>query len=299
MMENLLRGTGVALVTPFANDKIDFGALGRIIEHVIDGGVDFIVSLGTTGEASTLTAQECKEVFHFTKETNDGRVPLVAGMFGGNWTDKVIQRFAEFELEGFAAVMSSSPSYIKPTQEGIYQHYLKLAEASPLPIIIYNVPSRTACNVSAETILRLAGESDKIIAVKEASGDVIQAMRIIKHRPEGFLVLSGDDQLTLPLLGAGADGVISVIANAFPFEFSAMVRHALEGNFGAARHYNELLLDIHPWLYADGNPPGIKAALELLGFCTGSVRLPQVPVSAQTRQGLKAALEELTLRRNS
>lgn len=297
-MENLLRGTGVALVTPFKDGEIDFDALGRIIEHVIDGDVDFIVSLGTTGEATTLTPEECKSVFEFTKEKNDGRVPLVAGMFGGNWTEKIISRFTEYQLEGFDAVMSSSPAYIKPSQEGIFQHYMKIAEASPLPIIIYNVPSRTACNVTAETILRLAHASDKFIAVKEASGNLVQAMKIMKHRPPGFLVLSGDDQLTLPLIGAGADGVISVIANAFPFEFSSMVRNALEGDYAAARHYNNLLLDVHPWLYVDGNPPGIKAALELLGFCKRDVRLPQVPVSETTYNALKKEMEALALKRN-
>lgn len=289
----------MALVTPFKNGNIDFDALGRIVEHVIDGGVDFIVSLGTTGEATTLTPEECKAVFDFTKEKNNSRVPLVAGMFGGNWTEKVLSRFTEYDLEGFDAVMSSSPAYIKPSQEGIFQHYMKVAEASPLPIIIYNVPSRTACNVEADTILRLANATDKFVAVKEASGNLLQAMRIMKHRPEGFLVLSGDDQLTLPLLGAGADGVISVIANAFPFEFSTMVRKALEGDFTAARHYNNLLLDVHPWLYADGNPPGIKAAMELLGFCSSEVRLPQVPVSKATYSALQKELEALALKRNS
>lgn len=298
-MENVLRGTGVALVTPFANSDIDFNALGRIIEHVIDGGVDFIVSLGTTGEATTLTPEECKAVFDFTKEKNNGRVPLVAGMFGGNWTEKIISRFTEYNLDGFDAVMSSSPAYIKPSQEGIFQHYMKLAEASPLPIIIYNVPSRTACNVTAETTLRLAHASDKFMAAKEASGNLVQAMKIMKDRPDGFLVLSGDDQLTLPLIGAGADGVISVIANAFPFEFSSMIRHALDGDFKTARHYNELLLDVHPWLYVDGNPPGIKAVMELLGFCSRHVRLPQVPVSEKTFQALRVQLEELALKRNS
>ncbi len=297
-MENLLKGTGVALVTPFVNGEIDFDGLGRIIGHVIDGGVDFIVSLGTTGEATTLTPEECKDVFDFTKEKNNGRVPLVAGMFGGNWTGKVINRFAEYNLEGFDAVMSSSPAYIKPAQEGIFRHYMKIAEASPLPIIIYNVPSRTACNVTAETTLRLAHASDRFIAVKEASGNLVQAMKIMKDRPEGFLVLSGDDQLTLPLIGAGADGVISVIANAFPFEFSSLVRNALEGDYNAARHYNNLLLDVHPWLYADGNPPGIKAAMELLGLCRREVRLPQVPVSDATFNALKSELEALTLKRN-
>lgn len=298
-MDVLLKGTGVALVTPFKGEGVDFEALGRLIDHVIEGGVDFIVSLGTTGEATTLTADECKEVFRFTIERNGGRVPLVAGMFGGNWTVKILERLVEYDLEGFAAVMSSSPAYLKPSQEGIYQHYMRLAEASPLPIIIYNVPSRTASNVSAETTLRLARSSDKFIAIKEASGNLVQAMQILKYRPAGFLVLSGDDQLTLPLLGIGADGVISVIANAFPFEFSSMVRCALDGDYQQARYYNNLLLDIHPWLYVDGNPPGIKALLELMGFCEKNVRLPQVPVSDKTYAALKTQLEALTANRKA
>jgi 4-hydroxy-tetrahydrodipicolinate synthase len=292
-MKQQLNGTGVALVTPFRGNEIDFPALENIIEHVISGGVDFIVSLGTTGEATTMTAGECKAVLKFTVEKVAGRLPLVAGLFGGNCTERVIERFDTYDLEGFTAVMSSSPAYIKPRQEGIYQHYMKLAERSPLPIIIYNVPGRTASNMTAETTLRLAHATGKFLAVKEASGNINQAMQILKHKPEDFLVFSGDDALTLPLTGAGAHGVISVIANAYPAQFSGMVRAALTGDFQTARHLNSDLLDVHPWLYVDGNPPGIKSAMEILGFCSREVRLPQVPVSERTYLALKKAMEKV------
>jgi len=292
-MKQQLSGTGVALVTPFQRGQIDFPALENIIEHVISGGVDFIVSLGTTGEPITMTTNECTAVLRFTVEKVAGRVPLVAGLFGGNCTAQLIDSFDTYDLEGFMAVMSSSPAYLKPGQEGIYQHYMKLAERSPLPIIIYNVPGRTACNVTAATTLRLAHATNKFLAVKEASGNINQAMQILKNKPKDFLVFSGDDLLTLPLIGAGAYGVISVIANAYPAQFSGMVRAALSGDFKTAQRLNAGLLDVHPWLYVDGNPPGIKCALEILGFCSREVRLPQVPVSERTYLGLKKAMEEV------
>ncbi|RMG80121.1 MAG: 4-hydroxy-tetrahydrodipicolinate synthase [Bacteroidetes bacterium] len=292
-MNQQVRGTGVAVVTPFKGAKVDFEALEKIINHVIDGGVDFIVSLGTTGEAITLSKEECREVFDFTIEKTAGRVPLVAGFFGSNNTARLVEGVKDYNLEGFSAIMSSSPAYNKPSQEGIFQHYMALEKASPLPIIIYNVPGRTASNVLPQTILRLARASEKFMAVKEASGDLMQAMEIIKHRPPHFQVFSGDDALTLPMLGCGADGAISVIANAFPAEFSGMVRHALAGDFPKARHYHELLLDIHPWLYVDGNPAGIKAVLAMMGMCEESVRLPLVPVCETTRNKLREAIRHL------
>lgn len=287
-------GTGVALVTPFKRKKVDYAALEKIIEHTIAGGVDFLVSLGTTGEAVTLSTRECKEVLKFTLRTAKGRLPVVAGLFGENNTSRLVERVEDYDLEGFSAIMSSSPSYTKPTQEGIFQHYMKLAEASPLPIIIYNVPSRTACNVTAETTLRLAHANDKFIAVKEASGDLTQVMKIIKNKPDGFLVLSGDDVLTLPMIACGGDGVISVIANALPAPFASMVRAALDGNYPTAQRLNLELLDVHPWLYVDGNPAGIKTALEILGFSTNDVRLPLVPVRESTQQNLRKELEKIS-----
>jgi 4-hydroxy-tetrahydrodipicolinate synthase len=282
------RGTGVALVTPFNPDKkVDYPALERIIEYVIAGGVDFLVSLGTTGEAVTLTSEECREVFDFTIETVNGRKPLVAGLFGSNFTAKLVNVLQTYNLDGFDAIMSSSPAYNKPPQEGIYRHYMEVAEASPLPIIIYNVPGRTGSNVLPETILRLAHDSPKFIAVKEASGNLGQAMSILKNRPDDFLVLSGEDPLTVPIIGSGGDGVISVIANAYPEHWSEMVRAALNQDMKTAARINLELLDIHPWLYVEGNPVGIKAAMEIKGLCSREVRIPLVPLSEHGYEALK------------
>ncbi|MEZ4963216.1 MAG: 4-hydroxy-tetrahydrodipicolinate synthase [Saprospiraceae bacterium] len=287
MKQQQFRGTGVALVTPFRREAVDYPALGGVIEHVIRGGVDFLVSLGTTGEAVTLTGKECREVFRFTLEKVAGRLPVVAGIFGDNNTARMIDRFNEYDLEGFSAIMSSSPNYVKPSQEGIYQHYMKLAEVSPLPIIIYNVPSRTGANVTAGTTLRLAHASDKFMAVKEASGDFAQIQQILKYKPDDFLVLSGDDPITLAMIGCGCDGVISVIANALPDQFSSMVKAALNADYETAQRLNLELLDIHPLLYVDGNPCGIKTLMEFMGLCTNDVRLPLVPVREITQQNLK------------
>lgn len=288
MNPQMFRGTGVALVTPFTADKkIDYPALERIIEYVIDGGVDFLVSLGTTGEAVTLSSEECRAVFDFTIKVINGRKPLVAGLFGSNFTDKLVSTLKTYDLSGFDAIMSSSPAYSKPPQEGIYQHYMKVAEASPLPIIIYNVPSRTGSNVLPDTILRLANASEKFIAVKEASGDIGQAMTILKNRPDNLLVLSGDDPLTVPIIGCGGDGVISVIANAYPHHWSEMVRAALDYQMDKAARINLELLDIHPWLYLEGNPVGIKAAMHLKGLCSKEVRVPLVEMSEKSYEALK------------
>jgi 4-hydroxy-tetrahydrodipicolinate synthase len=292
-LQSQFSGTGVALVTPFQIDgTIDWAALERVIEHVLqEGGVDYIVSLGTTGEAITLSTTECKEIFAFTQKQVNGRVPLVAGLFGSNNTATILDRYKTYNLDGFDAVLSSSPSYNKPSQEGIFQHYMKVAEASPLPIIIYNVPGRTGSNMSAKTIVRLANESEKFVAVKEASGNMVQGMDIIKHKPAHFLMLSGDDPITLPLIGAGGNGVISVIANAYPKSFSTMVRKAISGNFVEARVLNNQLLDIHPWLYVENNPCGIKAALHIMGLCENSVRLPLVPQINANYEGLRAEMD--------
>ncbi len=293
MKQQLISGTGVALVTPYRQGKIDFEALEKIIEHVIAGGVDFIVSLGSTGEAIMLTTAECKEVFKFTLGKVNGRLPVVAGLFGANSTSHLIERVNNYDLKGFSAIMSSNPSYVKPTQEGIFQHYMALEAISPLPIILYNVPGRTASNLAAETTLRLARTSKKFIAVKEASGNLEQAMQIIKHKPDDFLVLSGDDALTLPILACGGNGVISVIANALPEEFSGMVRAALNGDFETARRLNLDLLDIHPWLYVDGNPAGIKSLLNSMGICSNEVRLPLVPVTEKTAENLRKEWDKM------
>lgn len=286
-------GTGVALITPFRNYKIDYPALGEIIDFVIDSGVDYVVSLGTTGEAITLSSAECREILDFTIKKVDGRVPVVAGYFGSNYTEKLINTVREYNFDGVDAIMSSSPAYSKPPQEGIYRHYMQLAEASPKPIIIYNVPGRTASNVTAATTLRLARASEQFVAVKEASGDLVQATKILKERPDHLAVLSGEDPLTLPMIGAGADGVISVIANVFPAHFSQMVRSALEGDFVNARRLNFELLDVHPWLYIENNPVGIKAAMEIAGLCGKEVRIPLVPLSDPNYLNLKAAMDKV------
>lgn len=293
MKQHKLSGTGVAIITPFQGYEIDYPALGRQIDHVINGGVDYIVSLGTTGEAVTLSQAECRAVFDYTIKKVNGRVPLVAGLFGSNYTEKLVRAIQEYDFTGFDAIMSSSPAYNKPPQEGIYQHYMAMARVSPLPIIIYNVPSRTGSNVSPETVLRLAHASEKFIGVKEASGDLTQGMKIIKDRPKDFLVLSGDDPTALSLMANGGDGVISVIANAFPEHFSSMTRAALNGDYTTAAKLNLDLLDIHPLLYVEGNPTGIKAALEIKGLCTKDVRIPMVPLSPSNYEALATELAKV------
>jgi 4-hydroxy-tetrahydrodipicolinate synthase len=285
-----LRGTGVALVTPFKNGQIDWENLERVIEHVIGGGVEFLVSLGTTGESNTISEEEHRQILDFTIKTNRGRVPLVAGVFGGNNTASLVQKMQGFNFEGIDALLSSNPAYNKPSQEGIFQHYLALAEASPLPIIIYNVPSRTASNMNAETTLRLAHTSEKFIAIKEASNDIYQIMKIIKGRPKDFLVLSGDDFITLPLIASGGDGVISVIANTLPRPFTDMVRAALRQDLPTAQKLNNKLLELYRLLFLEGNPVGVKAAMELQGLCSREVRLPLVPM---TEAGVHALMNEL------
>ena len=288
------RGTGVAVVTPFDGGKVDYVTLGRMIEHLLAGGVDYIVSLGSTGEAIALTREECREVLRFMVRQVNGRVPLVAGLFGANSTAHLLERLRAYttELEGFDAIMSSTPSYVKPTQEGVFQHYMAVAEKTPLPIILYNVPARTASNLTAATALRLASVSEKFIAIKEASGNLQQVQQLIKNRPAHFLVLSGDDPLTLAMLGCGADGAISVIANAFPKIFSNMVRAALRNNFEEARHLHYQLFDLHPLLYVEGNPAGIKAVLATMGLCKNELRLPLVPVSSDTYREIKNRILE-------
>jgi 4-hydroxy-tetrahydrodipicolinate synthase len=288
-----LRGTGVALITPFkADHSIDFDALGQMIEHCIQGGVETLVSMGTTGESVTLSDDEKKEVLRFTVEKNNGRALVVAGI-GGNNTRELIREMEALDTKGIHSILSSSPAYNKPSQEGIFRHYMELEKASPLPIIIYNVPGRTASNITADTCLRLAHASDKFAAVKEASGDLSQANKILKDRPPHFLVLSGDDPLALALVGIGGDGVISVIANAFPSEFSQMMRYALKGDFHDAQKLNNLLFDLHKWLYIDGNPAGIKAACHLLGLCKNELRLPLVPMAQNNFEHLRTELNKI------
>ncbi len=273
------KGTGVALVTAFTDSgSLDFHSLGQIIEFVLDGGVDYLVVLGTTGEASTLSAEEKKQVWQFVAQQVRGRVPLMAGL-GGNHTEKVIDEIKKFSVPDYEAFLSVTPYYNKPTQEGLYQHYMALASISPLPIMLYNVPGRTAVNLMPETALRLHQASDRFIGIKEASGNLLQIMHLLQQRPPEFLVVSGDDALTVPMLCLGADGVISVTAQATPRLFSTMVRAGREGQWAEARRLHFQLYSLMDVLFREGNPVGIKAALHHLGFCQNHVRLPLVPAS--------------------
>jgi 4-hydroxy-tetrahydrodipicolinate synthase len=288
---DLFRGTGVAIVTPFTSSwQIDFLSYEKILNHVIVGGVEFIVVLGTTGEAATLSMEERSELVNFSIEKIADRVSLVVGV-GGNSTADVVRALSSIPQTGVDAILSVCPYYNKPQQEGIYQHFKAVAEGASLPVIIYNVPGRTASNISATTCLRLANDCPNIIGVKEASGNFDQIGAIIKNRPDGFLVLSGDDALTLPLISAGADGVISVVANVYPKEFSDMVRHSIAGNFETARklHYN--LVDFIHALFADGSPAGAKAALEIKSLCANYLRLPLVSVNESTYLKIKSLVE--------
>lgn len=276
----------MALVTPFKqNMEIDFPALERVINYVIDNGAEYVVTLGTTGETPTLSKEEKIELILFTYQVVADRVPVVVGI-GGNNTLSLIKDLETFPLHKAAAVLSASPYYNKPSQEGIYQHYKALAEVSPKPIILYNVPGRTGRNMSAQTTLRLAHDFKNIIGIKEASGDLTQAMQILKDKPADFLVLSGDDNLALPQMACGMDGIISVIANCMPKQFSEMVRLSLQNNFVAAKLLNDQMLEAYDLLFAENNPAGVKAFLAELGLIENNLRLPVVPLS----EGLHAAV---------
>jgi len=278
---NKFTGTGVALVTPFRNGEIDFEAYGKLIEHVIAGDVDYLVPLGSTGETATLNEDEARSILDFVIEKNAGRKPIVAGNFGDNNTKEIVKKIKGYNFEGVDAILSSSPAYVKPSQEGIFHHYAAMADVSPVPIILYNVPGRTRSNMEWYTVVRLANHNKKFIGIKEASADLIQATRIIKNMPEGFFVTSGDDEVAMPMIACGGHGVISVMANAFPAEFSGMIKAALSDNYKIARMLNLKLYDLHKWLYIEGNPVGIKSATHLLGIGTNEVRLPLHPMSKE------------------
>ena len=282
-----LQGTGVAMVTPFKKDgAIDFLALGRLTEFIIKNKCEYLVPLGTTGESVTLSAEEKIAILEFIKEKNNKRVPIVLGL-GGNNTQEVINDFRKFNFKGVDAILSVSPAYNKPSQKGIFQHYRMIAGDSPVPVIIYNVPSRTSSNITVETTLKLAHEVKNIIGVKEASGNMEQCMFIIKDKPKDFLVISGDDAITLPLIGAGADGVISVLANAYPKIFSDMVRFALDNKFPKAQQLHYQLLDLIPLLFSEGNPAGIKCVLSAKKISDQFLRLPLTPVSKNLEKVIK------------
>ena len=285
-----IKGTGVALVTPFNEDKsVDYKGLENLLNHVIDGGIDYLVLMGTTGESVTLSKVEKVAVVDFCKKINNSRLPVVLGI-GGNNTMQVVADIKSANLNGIDAILSVSPAYNKPSQEGIYQHYKMISGNCPLPIIVYNVPGRTASNISAETTVRLANDFDNIVAVKEASGDMDQIMKIIKNKPSDFVVLSGDDGLTLPMIHMGAEGVISVIGQSHPKEYSDMVSFGLSGNQEIANQLHNKLYDFYVPLYAEGNPVGIKACLELLGICKSQVRLPLVEASDAIKNELKSLM---------
>ncbi|MBA2611259.1 MAG: 4-hydroxy-tetrahydrodipicolinate synthase [Bacteroidetes bacterium] len=289
MRNNNLKGTGVAIVTPFTKKgNVDTAALSQIVKHLHNGKVEYIVVLGTTGETATLSKEEKKLVIDTVIKANAKKVPLVLGI-GGNNTAEVIETIQKTDLKPFEAILSVAPYYNKPTQEGYYQHYKAIANSTKKDIILYNVPGRTGSNVTWETQLRIARDFKNIVATKEASGSIEQIMKVIKNRPKDFLVISGDDNLTLPVIAAGGDGVISVVANAFPKDYSEMVRLSLKHKFAEAQKLHYGLMDITDQLFADGNPGGIKYALSILKKCDPSVRLPL----CEPNDKVKKALVEL------
>lgn len=287
-----LRGTGVALVTPFDQDEnIDFDGLKRLLQHTADGGVDYFVVQGTTGESVTTTAQEKKEILEFVINNNPKELPIVYGI-GSNSTKLALDAIKETEFTGVDAILSVSPYYNKPSQAGIIAHYQKIADISPVPVILYNVPGRTSSNLTASTTLTLA-QHPNIIGVKEASGDVEQAMHIATDKPDNFLIISGDDMLTLPLISVGAVGVISVLANAFPNNFRKSVYDALNGDFNSAIGEASKLLKINPMMYEESNPVGIKEVLKQMGICENYCRLPLLPASEPLTKKIAEKLKEL------
>ncbi len=293
MIYSKLKGMGVALITPFKEDEtIDFDALARLVEHQIKSGTDYLVVCGTTAETPTLTEAEKEQIREFVIQVNNGRLPIVLGV-GGNNTKAVVEKLTTIDLEGVDAILSVTPYYNKPSQEGLYQHYAAIAKASPKPVILYNVPGRTGVNMTASTTLRLASEFKNICAVKEASGNFTQIDDIIKNKPEDFMVISGDDGITFPLITLGAVGVISVIGNAFPKEFSRMVRLALHGDYAKARQIHHRFTELIELLFVEGNPAGVKSMLALMGFIENKLRLPLVPNTIKTYEKIRQVLNQL------
>jgi len=290
-----LSGTGVAIITPFKkNNEVDFTALGKLIDFIINNGVNYIVTLGTTGETPVLSSQERIDLIQYTYEYVSERVPVVIGA-GGNDTNSLIKEIQSFPLDQAAAVLSASPYYNKPSQEGLFQHYKLIGEASPKPVILYNVPGRTGRNISVNTVLRLAHEVENIAGIKEASSDMTQCMEILRDRPENFLVVSGDDALALPQLACGMDGVISVAANCFPKEFSTMVRLCRDAKYSEAKIINDNLIDVYKLLFEENNPAGAKAFLHEMGYIENIMRLPVVPLSGLLHMGIKKYLANLSI----
>ena len=291
-----LHGMGVALITPFReDDSVDYDALVRMVNHLVDNGTDYIVALGTTAETPALSDEEKKEITRIIVEQVNRRIPVVLGV-GGNCTRNVVSQMESADFKGIDAILSVVPYYNKPSQEGIYQHFKAIAKASPRPVVLYNVPGRTGINMTAETTLRLAREFSNITAIKEASGNITQMDDIIKNKPAEFQVISGDDGITFPLIALGAVGVISVIGNAFPKEFSRMVRLSLEGDYKNARIIHSRFAELFELLFVDGNPAGVKSMLNMMGFIENKLRLPLVPTRITTFEKIRDVLHKLNIK---
>ncbi len=291
-----LKGMGVALITPFKEDEsVDYEALGRLVDYQVQNGTDYLVVLGTTAETPTLTEEEKRNIIDLVVSHVRGRIPIVLGV-GGNCTRNVVEQLKHGDFTGIDAILSVVPYYNKPSQEGIYQHYKAIANATKLPIILYNVPGRTGVNMTAETTLRIAREFENVVAVKEASGNITQMDDIIKNKPDRFNVISGDDGITFPLVTLGAIGVISVIGNAFPREFSRMVRLALAGDYDSARTIHHSFTELFSLLFVDGNPAGAKSMLSMMGFIENKLRLPLVPTRIVTYEKIREVLRQLSIK---
>ena len=291
-----LKGMGVALITPFKEDEsVDYEALGRLVDYQVQNGTDYLVVLGTTAETPTLTEEEKRNIIDLVVSHVRGRIPIVLGV-GGNCTRNVVAQLKHGDFTGIDAILSVVPYYNKPSQEGIYQHYKAIANATKLPIILYNVPGRTGVNMTAETTLRIAREFENVVAVKEASGNITQMDDIIKNKPDRFNVISGDDGITFPLVTLGAIGVISVIGNAFPREFSRMVRLALAGDYDSARTIHHSFTELFSLLFVDGNPAGAKSMLSMMGFIENKLRLPLVPTRIVTYEKIREVLRQLSIK---
>ncbi len=296
MIHTKFTGLGIALITPFKEDEsVDFERLGRLVDYQLQNNADYLVVLGTTGETPTLTEEEKTEIVDFVVSKVKGRVPIVLGV-GGNNTAAIVKRLKSEPFVGIDAILSVVPYYNKPSQEGIYQHYSAIARASKLPVILYNVPGRTGVNMSVETTIRLAREFDNIIAIKEACGNMDQINDIIKRKPKNFMVISGDDGIAYPLITMGAQGVISVIGNAFPKEFGRMIRLSLQGEYESAREIHQKFTDLFDLLFVDGNPAGVKCMLSLMGYIDNRLRLPLVPTRMDTYEKIRDVLKSLDVK---
>jgi 4-hydroxy-tetrahydrodipicolinate synthase len=291
-----LKGMGVALITPFKEDEsVDYEALGKLVDYQLQNGTDYLVVLGTTAETPTLTEEEKQNIIQLVVSKVNGRIPIVLGV-GGNCTRAIVEKLKKDNFDGIDAILSVVPYYNKPSQEGIYQHYKAISEATPLPIVLYNVPGRTGVNMTAETTLRIARECKNVVAIKEASGNITQMDDIIKNKPENFDVISGDDGITFPLITLGAVGVISVIGNAFPREFSRMVRLGLAGDYDNARTIHHSFTELFNLLFVDGNPAGVKSMLNAMGYVENKLRLPLVPTRITTFEKIRDVLRQLNIK---